>query len=218
MEWFLDEPPGSVRQHGLDDARRIGRAAAACPSCRANGWSACCSTCSTRRSFCRLTASAASRDIIWNIPISLQIDGHRVPRRLRARRNPPRRLFGGNSNWRGPVWFPVNYLLIESLQKFHHYFGDDFHGGVPDWLRPMDQPGEVAAELSRRLTQIFLRGRCRAAVPFTAATEKFQQRPSFPRPLLFYEYFHGDNGAGIGASHQTGWTGLVAKLLQQSGT
>jgi hypothetical protein len=125
-------------------------------------------------------------------------------------------LFGGNSNWRGPIWFPVNYLLIESLQKFHHFFGDRFRVAMPTGSDRRLHLWDVAAELSRRLTRIFLRGPA-GRRPVFGGTEKLQQDPHWQDLLLFYEYFHGDNGAGIGASHQTGWTGLVAKLLQQSG-
>jgi len=125
-------------------------------------------------------------------------------------------LFGGNSNWRGPVWFPVNYLIIESLQKFHYYLGDDYKVEYPAGSGHMITLWEVAAELSRRLTRIFLRGSDERR-PVYGGTEKFQQDPHWRDLVLFYEYFHGDNGAGIGASHQTGWTGLVAKLIQQSG-
>jgi hypothetical protein len=125
-------------------------------------------------------------------------------------------LFGGNSNWRGPVWFPVNYLLIESLQKFHHYLGDDFRVECPVGSGRMMSLGEVAAELSRRLSHIFLRdGEGRR--PVYGGSEKFQTDAHWRDLILFYEYFHGDTGRGVGASHQTGWTGLVAKLLQQSG-
>jgi hypothetical protein len=125
-------------------------------------------------------------------------------------------LFGGNSNWRGPVWFPVNYLLIESLQKFHHYLGEDFRVECPAGSGVMLNLAEVAAELSRRLSHIFLRdGEGRR--PVYGGADKFQHDPHWRDLVLFYEYFHGDTGAGVGASHQTGWTGLVAKLLQQSG-
>ena len=125
--------------------------------------------------------------------------------------------FGGNSNWRGPVWFPVNYLIIESLQKFHYYLGDDFQVEFPTGSGRLLNLWEVAAEISRRLTHIFLRdpgGRR----PVYGAAQKFQTDPHWRDHILFYEYFHGDDGTGIGASHQTGWTGLVAKLIQQSGT
>jgi hypothetical protein len=125
-------------------------------------------------------------------------------------------LFGGNSNWRGPIWFPVNYLLIESLQKFHHYLGDDFKVEFPTGSGVMLNLGQVARELSRRLTRIFLRGDDGRRPVFGGIT-KFQTDPHWKDLILFHEYFHGDNGEGIGASHQTGWTGLVAKLIEQSG-
>ncbi len=124
--------------------------------------------------------------------------------------------FGGNSNWRGPVWFPVNYLMIESLQKFHHYFGDQMQVEFPTGSGVKKNLAEVACLLSRRLSHLFLRDE-HGRRPVFGGAEKFQTDPHFRDHLLFYEYFHGDNGAGIGASHQTGWTALVAKLLQQSG-
>jgi hypothetical protein len=125
-------------------------------------------------------------------------------------------LFGGNSNWRGPIWFPVNYLLIESLQKFHYYLGDDFKVECPTGSGQMMTLWDVATEVSRRLARIFQRD-ADGRRPVHGGVEKFQSDPHWKDWVLFYEYFHGDNGAGIGASHQTGWTGLVAKLLQQSG-
>jgi Glycosyl hydrolase family 63 C-terminal domain len=125
-------------------------------------------------------------------------------------------IFGGNSNWRGPIWFPVNYLLIESLQKFHHYYGEDFKVECPTHSRTESDLWQVAAEISRRLVRIFLRGKD-GRRPVAGGTELFQNDPHWRDLILFYEYFHGDNGAGIGASHQTGWTGLVAKLIEQSG-
>jgi hypothetical protein len=125
-------------------------------------------------------------------------------------------LFGGNSNWRGPVWFPVNYLLIESLQKFHHFYGDFLRVPFPTGSTTTLNLWQVGAELSRRLTRIFLRD-ADGRRPVFGGTETFHRDPHWRDLILFYEYFHGDNGAGIGASHQTGWTALVAKLLQQSG-
>jgi len=125
-------------------------------------------------------------------------------------------LFGGNSNWRGPVWFPVNYLLIESLQKFHYFYGNTFKIAFPTGSATTLNLWQVAAELSRRLTRIFLRD-ADGRRPVYGDTETFQRDPLWRDLVLFYEYFHGDNGAGLGANHQTGWTGLVAKLLQQSG-
>ncbi len=125
-------------------------------------------------------------------------------------------LFGGNSNWRGPIWFPVNYLLIESLQKFHHYLGEDYKVECPTGSGRMLTLWEVAAEISRRLTRIFLKGPD-GRRPVHGADPRCQHDPYWRDLVLFYEYFHGDDGSGVGASHQTGWTGLVAKLLQQSG-
>jgi mannosylglycerate hydrolase MGH1-like protein len=125
-------------------------------------------------------------------------------------------LFGGNSNWRGPIWFPVNFLIIESLQKFHHYLGDGYKVECPTGSGEMMTLWEAAEELSRRLTRIFLKDE-QGRRPVYGGTEKFQTDPHWQDLILFHEYFHGDNGAGVGASHQTGWTGLVAKLIQQSG-
>ncbi|MBV9340483.1 MAG: glucosidase, partial [Acidobacteria bacterium] len=125
-------------------------------------------------------------------------------------------LFGGNSNWRGPVWFPVNFLLIESLQKFHHYYGQDFKVEFPTGSRNMLSLWEVAGELSRRLTRIFLRDG-EGSRPVFGNLEKFQSDPHWRDLVLFHEYFDGDSGRGLGASHQTGWTGVVTKLIQQSG-
>ena len=124
-------------------------------------------------------------------------------------------LFGGNSNWRGPIWFPVNYLLIESLQKFHHYLGDAFTVEYPARSGKQATLREVAADLSRRLSRIFLRdGSGRR--PVFGGHPGLDDDPHFRDLIPFHEYFHGDDGSGVGASHQTGWTGLVAKLLQQS--
>jgi hypothetical protein len=125
-------------------------------------------------------------------------------------------LFGGNSNWRGPIWFPVNYLIIESLQKFHHYLGDSFTVECPTGSGQRLTLAEVAAELSRRLSSIFLTGED-GRRPVFGQIERFQGDPQWNGYIPFHEYFHGDDGSGVGASHQTGWTGLVAKLLQQSG-
>jgi hypothetical protein len=125
-------------------------------------------------------------------------------------------LFGGNSNWRGPVWFPINFLLIEALQKFHHFYGDSLQFELPTGSGRHASLWDVAAELSRRLTRIFLRS-ADGNRPVYGGLPKFQSDPHWRDYIYFHEYFHGDNGAGIGASHQTGWTGLVAKLIEQSG-
>ncbi len=125
-------------------------------------------------------------------------------------------LFGGNSNWRGPIWFPINYLLIEALQKYHYYYGDDFTVEYPTGSGKQFTLDKIAADLSRRLERLFLRGKD-GTRPIYGGQSIFQSDPHWRDLILFHEYFHGDNGAGLGASHQTGWTGLMAKLIQQSG-
>jgi len=121
-------------------------------------------------------------------------------------------LFGGNSNWRGPVWFPINVLIIRALLGFYRYFGDDFLVECPTGSGKLMTLHEIAVELSQRLTRIFLKdGNGRR--PVYGATEKFQRDPFWRDNILFFEYFHGDNGAGLGASHQTGWTATVARIL-----
>jgi hypothetical protein len=126
-------------------------------------------------------------------------------------------LFGGNSNWRGPIWFPVNYLIIESLQKFHHYYGDDFLIECPTRSGTKLTLWQIASEISSRLARIFLRDQA-GRRPVFGDNELFQTDPHWRDYIAFYEYFHGETGRGIGASHQTGWTALVAKLLEQTGT
>jgi mannosylglycerate hydrolase MGH1-like protein len=121
-------------------------------------------------------------------------------------------LFGGNSNWRGPVWFPVNFLIIESLQKFAHYYGDEFKIECPTGSGQFLTINEAANELAARLRRIFLKDE-RGLRPVYGTDARLQRDPHFRDYVLFYEYFHGDSGRGLGASHQTGWTGLVAKLL-----
>ncbi|WP_263403017.1 MGH1-like glycoside hydrolase domain-containing protein [Pseudanabaena sp. UWO311] len=128
-------------------------------------------------------------------------------------------LFGGNSNWRGPIWMPVNYLIIESLQKFHHFYGDSFKIEYPTGSGNLMTLSDIATELSQRLINIFVRdehGDRPVNDSQNGKQSKFDTDANWKDLVLFYEYFHGDNGSGIGASHQTGWTGLVAKLIQQS--
>lgn len=122
-------------------------------------------------------------------------------------------LFGGNSNWRGPIWLPVNFLIIESLQRFHHYYGDDFKVEYPANSGSFFSLLEISNELSKRLSKIFLKDENGRRAAF-GNNKKFQTDPHFKDYIFFHEYFHGDNGRGMGASHQTGWTGLIAKLLQ----
>ena len=124
------------------------------------------------------------------------------------------RLFGGNSNWRGPIWLPINYLLIESLQKFYHYYGDDFKVECPTGSGQFETLDCIANELSNSLISLWLSDD-KGERPFARGS-----RTSLGNgrdPYLFHEFFNGDTGAGLGASHQTGWTGLVAKLIQQQG-
>jgi hypothetical protein len=125
-------------------------------------------------------------------------------------------MFGGNSNWRGPVWLPINYLLIESLQKFYHYYGDDFKVECPTGSGRYLTLNEIADELSNRLIRLWLRDGNRER-PFERSCADALSAEHDRDLYWFHEYFHGDTGAGLGASHQTGWTGLVAKLIQQQG-
>lgn len=125
-------------------------------------------------------------------------------------------LFGGNSNWRGPIWFPVNYLIIESLEKFYHYLGDDFKVECPTGSGNLMTLKEIAINISDRLCRIFLKDES-GWRPFQGGTKKFKNDSHWRDLILFYEYFHADNGAGLGASHQTGWTGLVAELIGRCG-
>jgi len=125
-------------------------------------------------------------------------------------------MFGGNSNWRGPVWMPVNALIIRALLSFYLYYGDNFKIECPTGSGKLMNLFEVSKEISNRLTRIFLRD-AHGRRPVYSGTEKFQKDPYWRDNIYFYEYFHGDNGAGLGASHQTGWTGLVAKLIELFG-
>jgi len=125
-------------------------------------------------------------------------------------------MFGGNSNWRGPIWMPVNLLIIRALLNFYLYYGDNFKIECPTGSGRMMNLFEVAQEIADRLARIFLRDRS-GRRPVYGGSKRFQEDPHWRDHLLFYEYFHGDNGAGLGASHQTGWTGLVAVLIRRIG-
>ncbi len=122
-------------------------------------------------------------------------------------------LFGGNSNWRGPIWMPVNYLIIESLHKFHQYYGSEFKVEYPFGSGQFFSLEEVANALSKRLTKLFLKNE-KGERPFLGSNSFMQKNPHFKDYIQFYEYFHGDTGRGVGASHQTGWTGLISDLIQ----
>jgi hypothetical protein len=149
-------------------------------------------------------------------PYRLELDGQVQEVRYEpAESSTP--LFGGNSNWRGPIWFPINFLLVEALQRFHHYYGDDFLVECPTRSGAKLTLWQIASEISMRLTRIFLRDE-NGRRPVFGANELYQTDPQWRDYIPFYEYFHGDTGRGIGASHQTGWTALVAKLLEQTST
>lgn len=144
-------------------------------------------------------------------PYTLNVDGHNVTVGY-VPGDSDTGMFGGNSNWRGPVWFPVNFLIIESLQKFYHYYGPDFLIEFPVRSGKTVTVLDAAVEITRRLTRVFLRD-ASGRRPCFGKYEKLQTDPHFRDHLLFHEFFHGDHGAGLGACHQTGWTALVAKLL-----
>src|SRR5207245_1700219 len=121
-------------------------------------------------------------------------------------------MFGGNSNWRGPIWMPVNGLIIRALGHYYAYYGDNFTVECPTGSGRRLNLYQVAEEITRRLANIFLRDK-QGRRPVYGGTRKFQEDPHWRDFILFYEYFHGDNGAGLGASHQTGWTGIIARSL-----
>jgi len=154
----------------------------------------------------------------WHVehPYVIQVDG----REYRVDYLPAESdsgMFGGNSNWRGPVWMPVNVLIIRALLQFYLYYGDNFKIECPTGSGRHMNLYEVAKEVAQRLTRIFLRD-ASGRRPVFGGTEKFQTDPHWRDNILFYEYFHADNGAGLGASHQTGWTGMVAKLIELFGS
>ncbi|HTQ06149.1 MAG TPA: glucosidase, partial [Polyangiaceae bacterium] len=122
-------------------------------------------------------------------------------------------LFGGNSNWRGPVWFPLNYLVIEALERYHHYYGDSLRVECPKGSGRYLDLKQVADELSQRLGSIFLADAA-GARPCHGLDERYRASPHFRELVLFHEYFHGETGAGVGASHQTGWTALAVRCLE----
>ena len=144
-------------------------------------------------------------------PYVLAVDGQRLDVQYTPAESDTA-MFGGNSNWRGPVWFPVNWLLIEALRRYHHFYGDGLKVECPTGSGNMMNLWAVSEELSRRLSHIFLKD-ADDRRPVFGAAEKFQTDKHFRDHVLFFEYFNGDNGSGVGASHQTGWTALIANLL-----
>jgi hypothetical protein len=145
-------------------------------------------------------------------PFTLHIDGdvRRVDYEPAESTTP---LFGGNSNWRGPIWFPLNYLLIEALEKYHHFYGDRVQVECPTGSGRKMNLVEVARELNRRLASIFIPD-ARGHGAWQGGNRRFAEDPHWKDLVLFYEYFHGENGAGLGASHQTGWTALIVRSLE----
>ncbi|PIG90665.1 glucosidase [Gloeocapsopsis sp. IPPAS B-1203] len=146
-------------------------------------------------------------------PYIFEVDGHQHRVDYEAAESTSG-MFGGNSNWRGPIWFPMNFLIIESLQKYHNYLGDEFTVEYPTGSGKLMNLEEITTELAQRLMRIFLRSPQRR--PVFGGIEKFQNDPHWQNWILFHEYFNGDDGAGLGANHQTGWTGLVADLIHQA--
>ena len=186
-----------------------------CRSSTRRSWSACSPTCSTRTSFSGRTAFALCRGITWIIRSCFRsADQEYKVQYLPGESNTG--MFGGNSNWRGPVWMPVNALIIRALLNLYSFYGDEFKVQCPTGSGRYMTLFEVAQEISRRLASTFLRD-ANGRRPVYGGTAKFQDDPHWRDLILFYEYFHGDNGAGLGASHQTGWTGLVARLLDLFG-
>jgi hypothetical protein len=121
-------------------------------------------------------------------------------------------MFGGNSNWRGPIWMPVNALIMRGLLQYYNFYGDDFKVECPTGSGHMMTLYQVAEEIGNRLANIFLKDKD-GHRPVYGGTTKFQEDPHWRDLILFYEYFHGDNGAGLGANHQTGWTGIIARSM-----
>ncbi len=156
---------------------------------------------------------ARCRDTIMTNPYSLTVHGVTYEVKYDPAESTTG-AFGGNSNWRGPIWFPLNYLLVEALQRLDYYYGDDMKVECPVGSGNMMTLWDVSLELSSRLTSIFEKDKDDNR-PIFGSNELFQQDPNFSDYLPFAEYFHGDTGAGLGATHQTGWTGLIAKIIQQ---
>lgn len=149
-------------------------------------------------------------------PCILNVEGKNYSLSYQPRESQDK-LFGGNSNWRGPIWFPINFLIIESLQKFHHYYGDELQVECPTGSGKLMNLNEVANEISNRLIKLFI-PKADGIRPIYGKESSFFTDPHWQDLILFHEYYHGDTGIGLGACHQTGWTALIAKLIQQSGS
>ena len=216
LEWFLAQPAGPGRQRRLGDTRRA-RASGGCFAIVTRDRLRRILRADARRdaSSCRPTASARSRATTGSTRIRLAVDGDELRGGLRARASRAAGSSAATPTGAGPVWFPLNYLLIEALQKFDYYYGDDFRSSAPTGSGRMLTLWEVATR-ALAAADPHLPARDDGRRPVFGACERFQTDPHWRDLILFHEYFHGDNGAGLGASHQTGWTALVAKLIQQS--
>jgi hypothetical protein len=146
-------------------------------------------------------------------PYEMQVDGVKLSIKYTPGESDTP-VFGGNSNWRGPVWMPANYLLIESLKRFHDYYGDDFKVEYPTHSGNYFSLKEISDKLAQRVISLFTRDQ-EGNRPIYGNNPLFQSDPHFRDYILFFEYFHGDSGLGLGASHQTGWTALVSRLIRE---
>ena len=210
MQWFLENRRDLAAHVSLCDSGEHGHMLLAIPS--HDRLTKVLRTCSTRPSSSRPTASARCR----RRTSASRIDSSTADEEFRVDYVPGESntgLFGGNSNWRGPIWFPVNYLLVEALERYHHFYGDEFRvecpAGSGKWLNLK----EVAREISSRLARIFLPD-ADGHRPCHAGERRFADDPHWRELVLFHEYFHGDTGRGVGASHQTGWTALAIRFIE----
>ena len=210
---LVPRQPARSRRPRQRSAR--GRRGHACcwRSPRASGWCACCATCSTRTSSCRRYGIRSLSKVHEREPYRFFHGGEEfrvdyVPGESNTG------LFGGNSNWRGPIWMPVNYLLVEALERYHHFYGDDLRVECPVGSGRRLNLDEVARELSARLGAHLPARRPTADRPCHGGDARFADDPHWRDLVLFHEYFHGDTGRGVGASHQTGWTALAIRFIE----
>ena len=212
FQWFLDARPELCA--AIHDPTKAGRRR---PPARLPSWTrpssaACWRRCSTRTSSSARTASARCRATTPTIPTSSTPAARNTASRYLPAESDTG-MFGGNSNWRGPIWMPVNGLIIRALLQYYTYYGDDFTVECPTGSGRQMNLYQVAEEIARRLANIFLQGQGRPAAGLRRHARSSRTTRTGAICLLFYEYFHGDNGAGLGASHQTGWTGIIARSM-----
>ena len=181
-------------------------------SSASTGSGACSTNCSTRTSSCPRTACAPCRPTTAIIPYRLEVEGISAIIDYEPAESTTS-MFGGNSNWRGPLWFPLNFLVVSTLERYYRFFGDDFEVEYPTRSGTMLTLDKIADDLRERLVSLFLVGPD-GRRPSFGMVDRLQHDPAWKDNLVFSEYFHGDNGAGLGAAHQTGWTGVVADLIR----